>query len=771
MCRFFLPLLLAVLLLAPRINAQETLPDVPSNAGTDFWFSMPANWDLPSMQYYYTRLYISSDVKTSVRVFVKGQLRKTVTTVPYDVIAVDLGPVEAQVFTRTDQQTVPNDKVYPNHAVHVESEEPIIAYAINRTSAASDGLLLYPTSALGREYVVSAYTEVPPDVFQEFPAQMLITAPYDSTDVTITFPSMTASHSGGETITVRMNRGDVYSAMSRGIDGDVTGAHITSTQPVVVAAGNNCAYIPNTVEFCCCDHIAETILPVETWGTRYRAVPLARRKMGEIYRVVASQPDTKVYVDGVLLATLPQVGGGRDMGWVEYASNSPKAVEFTADKPVSVTQYNPSAYYDGNTNTDPFSLGLVAESQYLTETVFATPAKDYPENYINIVADSATCSQIEIAVGASTVWRPLASSQALTNALPFPEHAGEDRAVALTITITPGVYRIRAPRPFAAYLYGFGYFDSYGYPLGSIMTHGGTGDSALPIIVSSIDTCAGVITVSVSDTGRSAGLSAVRVKDGVKAFSFGRDPFVAGVATATAVHGMLLEGTDGGTVDVMAVDMAGNVQTQQIVLQRAPVTLAATQSVLDFASIWTDSLATREVSTTNTGSVEVRIDSFHLRSGRHFTVVNPTGPVTVAPGASIQVDLQFASAEAGTWRDTLVAYLSCGVWRATALEGIAQVRPSASVPVETFAALASATLVPALVNGDEAVLDLQLLRAEEVQVMLVDAKGAVVRELVPPTVVQSARLPLDLAGVAAGNYLVRIAAPSGEAVRRLVVTR
>ena len=169
-------------------------------------------------------------------------------------------PLEAQMFVRADQPPVPPDRVFRRKAVHVKAEAPVVVYGMNRTTYTSDGILALPTNALGRDYIVASYGAVI-GVTQELPSQYMIIAPYNGTTVSIYHPHRTPNHEAGQTFTIDLDSGDVWSAMTVGYGGDMSGAIIRASKPVAVIAGQACTYIPNLLNFCCCDHITEMMLP------------------------------------------------------------------------------------------------------------------------------------------------------------------------------------------------------------------------------------------------------------------------------------------------------------------------------------------------------------------------------------------------------------------------------------------------------------------------------------------------------------------------------
>src|SRR5690606_22263886 len=158
--------------------------------------------------------------------------------------------------------------------------------------------------------------------------------------------------------------------------------------------------------YCCCDHLTEMMLPVESWGKFYQAVPFQTRLKGDFYHIFAKEPNTQLYINGALHSTLNGPGGMEGEGWLEYRALGKGVQEFSADKPICVTQYNPSQAWD-NVPSDPFFLVLTPVEQYQYQVLFCTPAADFPQNFVYVVCDSAGSSDIEVAPAGRDEWAKL----------------------------------------------------------------------------------------------------------------------------------------------------------------------------------------------------------------------------------------------------------------------------------------------------------------------------------------------------------------------------
>ncbi|MBS1913149.1 MAG: choice-of-anchor D domain-containing protein [Bacteroidetes bacterium] len=673
--RYLLLPMLLVLLVSLDASAQGSgkfknfpVPFGPTNSGRDFWFAIPANWDSPSASQYYIRLYITSGVRTQVRVWAGAGIKKTFYTKPYDIITVDLTPIEAQMFTRSDVAPVPDDQIYHRRAVHVDADAPIVVYVMNRTSFTSDGLLALPVNAIGRDYVVGSYAAVIGGT-QELPSQFMVIAPFNNTTVTVDQPSATPNHAAGAHITMTLDSGDVYSAMTLGYGGDMSGAVIHASKPVTVTAGQACTYIPNQINFCCCDHLCETMLPISSWGRLYQAVPFQTRLKGDFYRVFAGDNNTSVYVNGQKYATLSQVGGDEGIGWFEYRALGKELVEFRSDKPISVEQYNTSQDYDG-VPTDPFYLALTPVEQFQTQLTFCTPSADFPQNYINLIADSLTFNQLELAPGGTDQWVKLWTYNGVGVPKPYPTLVNGRRYVGVIIDIKPGVYQLRGPQPFAGYIYGFSAYDSYGYPLSVAVGDLSRPDTSAPEIVKTVtcDGSADVTTFDLPDDPKiRTNLATIELDpDSASTYNydFFADHFEAGVSVSSKYYLRVTDKTKPAQAVVVISDMAGNITLDTVVYRPFNVTIEPKN--VDFGQINVGDKKQMPVVIRNLAAEPATVKAAQLLSGSNgFVLLSPTGTFTLGPaggGADIMNGVvEFTATKTGTFEDSLGLRDTCGM--------------------------------------------------------------------------------------------------------------
>jgi len=244
------------------------------------------------------------------------------------------------------------------------SEKPVNVYALNRDANSADVAVIYPVESLGNEYFAVCYE---PHIHENNGnygngrnSEFLIVAAADSTHVLI-IPSKTTDKlvNAGDTIEVMLNKGEVYQVQSMNRNnlpgqGDLTGSYVLASKPVAFYSGSLATTIPATSNVSAWDHLYEQIPPVYSWGREYYTVPLKSREQ-DLYRVMAAEDSTVVYIDGLPPFMLNR---GTFKEFILH-NNQPKRIY--ADKPVLVVQYSQSRSVDDSYtggNGDPFMILL-----------------------------------------------------------------------------------------------------------------------------------------------------------------------------------------------------------------------------------------------------------------------------------------------------------------------------------------------------------------------------------------------------------------------------
>jgi hypothetical protein len=320
--------------------------------------------------------------------------------------------------------------------VRVAAQNEITVYGLNQKQFTTDAFSALPVDILGLEYLTMSYQST----YTQYPSQVAVVGVYDNTQVTITPSAAATGRSAGVPFTITLNRQDTFQLTGSGT-ADLTGSIITASVPVAVMSGVDCANVP--VGVVACDHIVEMMPPVTTWGKSFLTVPLATRLKGDVFRILASQDNTTVYLNGVLETTLNR---GKFLEKVLTART-----QIEASAPVLVAQYSPGQSFD-NVVSDPFMMLIPPTEQFLNQYTLSTPATGFTANFVNIVVPSTAISSLRLD-GASidtTLFSSIGSSG----------FSGAQVPVAL------GSHAIIGDVPFGIYVYGFGSYDSYGYPGG-----------------------------------------------------------------------------------------------------------------------------------------------------------------------------------------------------------------------------------------------------------------------------------------------------------------
>lgn len=410
---------------APATAAE----DRPDSLGKDFWVTFLRNY------YENTELslFISAPSPTSGEVTIPGlSWSQAFTTTEGAVTTVSI-PAQAQLGTGADG-------LGQALGIHVTSADDVSLYGLNRIEATTDAFLGLPTDVLDTDHVVLAWTA--PGVSGGLDSEFAVLATEDGTAVDYTPTADTRSGvAAGSTQTVTLDQGEALPVTS-GV-GDLSGTTVTSSAPVAVFGGHVCANVPDNNTFAC-DHIVEQIPGTSTWGQSFLTVPLKTRLRGDTFRMLASEDDTQVSINGTAVATLDR--GRFHQQIIEGTST------ISADKPILVAQYSNGSNWDGVTS-DPFMMLVSPAEQFLSRYTFTTPASGFRSNFVNVVAPSAQVSDVTLdgtAVPASEF-------------TPIP---GTDFSAA-QLDIGLGSHSMTSPKPFGIYVYGFDSYDSYGYPGGA----------------------------------------------------------------------------------------------------------------------------------------------------------------------------------------------------------------------------------------------------------------------------------------------------------------
>jgi len=407
------------------------------NKGTEFWIMMPRNFDM-----YGTSLYldITSDVSTNGTVEVQGlSFNEDFSSTPGEITRITL-PESSMVGT---------NETIEQKGIHITSNDEVTVYGLSIKDYTSDCFLALPIDILSTQYIAMSYPNLTwsSSLDESTLSQFSIVSPYNNNQVTITPSAITLDGSqAGVPIEVTLNKGETYQVrtqISSATDVDLTGSIIQSSLPVALFSGNSCASIP--AGYSACDIILEQIPPVSTWGNNFVTYPLEGRENGDTWRILSSQNNNNIYIDGTLVTTLSFGDFYEDIFLESKTINS--------SKPALVMQFSNGDSYDPNiaNNGDPFMMLIPPEEQFMDNYTFATPSSGFSYNYVTVTIPTNGISSL------------LLNGNPVNESLFTPIGSSDYSAAGIEIELGSHTLSNANNIPFGIYVYGFDSYDSYGY--------------------------------------------------------------------------------------------------------------------------------------------------------------------------------------------------------------------------------------------------------------------------------------------------------------------
>ncbi|MFC3414871.1 PKD domain-containing protein [Algoriphagus hitonicola] len=356
-----------------------------------------------------------------------------------------------------------NSGVRENKGIYISSSGKIAVHAYNERFRSADGTVILPVGALGTDYYITSHYETLTanvnyngNINDE--STLLVVATEDDTEVEIT--STVPTIGGGAVnapFTISLDRGQSYQLKAKddltGTRVRVIGENADECKKIAVFGGNKWTSVGNCGE--ANDHLFQQAYPVNTWGTSFVHVALSGRTSGELVKVVAAEDGTEVRVNGAVQGTVNQ---GEWLA-LEFGINESGKIE--TSKPASVTVFAKSqACNEPNSPNaftgDPFMITYSPSEQFLKTLTFNSLNLPSIENhYVNVVIKAGTQDSM------------ILDGQSINNR--FQVLPGDPDFLYARINISQGVHRLSNPEGFAAYAYGFGNLESYGYAAGAAL--------------------------------------------------------------------------------------------------------------------------------------------------------------------------------------------------------------------------------------------------------------------------------------------------------------
>jgi|GEM_PF-4553565 len=408
-------------------NTTNNVSEQKSSTGVEFIFSLFQNI-YKEKPYSTVALFISSEFNTEGTI----ELTDSGEKIPFNV----------QPFVTTKVELPPSISDTPANSISkkgikVTSVRPINLYGLNQAQYSTDGFLVLPVNSLGSYYLVPGFNG------GYYSANIAITASEDDTEIEVTPTAKLAPipdpmrNTLNVPFSIKLNKLQTYLLQSEPY-GDLTGTKIKSNKAISVTTGGRCAQVPASHP--ACDHLLEMTPPVSAWGSSFLTFPLANRLKGDLIRILSSRNNTQVKINGIIKATLAEGA------YFDVIQSEPAIIETSA--PASLAQFSVGQTYD-NVNADPFMMIAPPTEQFSNSYTIATPEAGFTSHYINAVVkkSSITTVQLDGSPVSAELFKPIGTSN----------YSGAQ------IPITKGSHHISSNEPFGISVYGFGYFDSYGY--------------------------------------------------------------------------------------------------------------------------------------------------------------------------------------------------------------------------------------------------------------------------------------------------------------------
>ncbi|XP_013406006.1 uncharacterized protein LOC106170605 [Lingula anatina] len=348
-----------------------------------------------------------------------------------------------------------------NKGILIQSHQEIVVYGVNKHKFSNDGFLGLPASVLGLEYYTVCYSPA------TYACEFGIAGVHDGTTVRITLPAKASppvkvayagvEYGNGGVFTVTVNR---YSSLEiqSAKDTDLTGTHIVSDKPIALFSGNIRTVVDTGVSR---DHLVEQIPPVQSWGKNFATVPIPQRTVGDHFKIIASQANTKVTLKrsasvAAEIYDINDAGGFRTL-----SIGSSEFTHISSDKPILVVQFvksqrNPSE------PADPSMIVVPPIEQYSSHYRFATTSSATSTSYTNyFMMVIPRGKETELQLNGQTIqatWTTIGDTDYLGGFVTLPAGTEEQ---AQTLIHSDSSVR------FMGILYGGGDRESYAYPIGT----------------------------------------------------------------------------------------------------------------------------------------------------------------------------------------------------------------------------------------------------------------------------------------------------------------
>ena len=347
--------------------------------------------------------------------------------------------------------------------VKAEGDHKLVVYGANEALYTTDAFLALPSVSIESE--TYKYINAMATPWNSSDSFIGIVAFKNNTIMSIT-PNIDTTigstfTAAGTTTQITLHK---YESLLIRQKGDLTGTRVISDKPISFITGHQCTNVPPDV--IACDHLVEQIPPVQNWGKRFATVPLKTRQVYDRFKIVAGEDFTTVQIEctrsdgqsGNLTSFILQEGGFRD---VDIPSTDYCWVE--GDKRIILLLFSVGQNVDG-VLSDPFMAMIPSVDQYSNGYTLAT-LLDGVQNYthfINLYIPKDFFQPSEIFLNG----QPL--NMTVHKFVPI-KRQGVIEVYGAQVNISGGVQILghaTMKANIGVLVYGFGSYNSYGYPGG-----------------------------------------------------------------------------------------------------------------------------------------------------------------------------------------------------------------------------------------------------------------------------------------------------------------
>ena len=349
--------------------------------------------------------------------------------------------------------------------VTAEGDKKLIVYGANEAQFSTDAFLaLSPQTGLGDyKYIGVSYAKA------SYMSMIAIVSTEDSTVLSVT-PSqditigIETTPSGGTT-TIRLNRTETLLIQA---EGDLTGTVVTSSKAISFFSGHECVNIPHNAG--ACDLIVEQFPPVTCWGRKFATAPLKEGpQLYDKFRIISGKKANSIRINCTEANGIQGVADSFTLGEADHHDIDIPSTQYCwieGTKRTMLVQFSVGQSSD-SVPTDPFMSIVPPCDQYSSKYTLVTVPQSVQryKHHLNLFIGNASYQPDDILLNG----RPISSLD--VTYVPIWQF-GEIEVYAARIDIAGGVQTIEHNSSKTAQIgvivYGYGQFNSYGYPGGLV---------------------------------------------------------------------------------------------------------------------------------------------------------------------------------------------------------------------------------------------------------------------------------------------------------------